>query len=79
MTNNIVDEIRENSIDFEEAPLSACCGAVQYNEIDGMCGKCKEWTHFIVTCQICKGKGSIYRDKHNDEPCPVCEDGFIEV
>ncbi len=72
------DEIID--VDFQE-PLSVCCGATQYDEIDGMCGKCKEHTHFTVECQGCKGRGSIYRDEHNDEPCPnsECEDGFIEV
>ncbi|GAG02345.1 unnamed protein product, partial [marine sediment metagenome] len=67
------------AINEDEIPLSACCGALQYNEVEEMCGKCKEWTHFIVTCQVCKGRGSIYRDEHNDEPCPACDDGFIEI
>ena len=79
MTDNIVDEIQESSIDPEELPLSACCGSPNPHPDYDICSSCQEHTHFVITCQICKGKGSIYRDEHNDEPCPVCEDGFIEV
>ncbi len=38
----------------------------------------KSW-NLMVECQVCKGRGSLYRDEHNDEPCPNphCDDGYI--
>ncbi len=67
----------ETYIDDEEEPVSCCCAVhIIYSDI---CSSCKEHCAPMVTCQACKGKGSIYRDEHNDDPCPICDDGFIEV
>ncbi len=71
----------ESYIDENEELLSVCCGSLQCNEIDGMCGKCKEWTEFQVTCMGCGGIGYILINEHQNEPCPNpnCEDGYILI
>ena len=79
MTDNIVDEIRENAIDPDDEPLSACCGSPNAHSDYDICSTCKEHTHFVVECQICKGTGTIEINEHQNEDCPVCEDGYIEV
>ena len=67
----------EAYIDENEEPLSVCCGAsVTYSDI---CSSCKEHASFQVTCQGCKGRGSIYVNEHQEEPCPNCEDGYILI
>jgi len=67
----------DNYINDEEEPVSSCCGAeIIFSDI---CKECKSHCSSMVLCQGCDGRGSIYVNEHQEEPCPNpnCKDGCV--